>query len=254
MSCNVICRTVSAICQKQCGEKAEYGSHLYALYCIVAIPLLEQIPAAYSYYHDTGKHECTCGGMEKLVHRNRREDYLRKVNHLVPGGIGIELHSDGILHPCVCNKNPDCREVGPYGSKPCRGQMEPFADFVPPEVHDGKKGTLHKKCKYTLDCQRRTEYVAYKPGVVAPVCSELELQNYACGHAHGKVDCKDAGPESGEFFPEQGLLLIFRPLLFRIEIISGLHEGYDKAKSKSEGDKYPMEHCRQGELQPRGIN
>jgi len=39
---------------------------------------------------------------------DRIEKYSPEIHHLIPGSFRIEYHSHRILHPCICNEDPEC--------------------------------------------------------------------------------------------------------------------------------------------------
>ena len=66
--------------------------------------------------------------------------------------------------------------------------MELLAHLVPAKEHDRNESSLHKEGQNAFDSKRRPEDIAHKPAVIAPVGSELKLQNQSRRHAYGKVD------------------------------------------------------------------
>ena len=94
--------------------------------------------------------------------------------------------------------------------------MKSAADFVPTKKHDGYECGLHKECHDALDGQWCTEYIAHKPRVIAPVCTELKLEYQSRGHTYGKVYSK-------EFHPELGGTT---PMFVTLDIIERLHDAH----------------------------
>ena len=122
--------------------------------------------------------------------------------------------------------------------------METRTYFVPSEKHDRHESRLHEECKYSFDGKRRAEYVADKPGIVAPVCSELEFKNDACRHAYCEIDSEKTHPELGGK----------KPLLRFCLEIDALHDGDNHRQSEGEWHKEPMIDGRDGKLKPRPVN
>ena len=81
--------------------------------------------------------------------------------------------------------------------------MEASAHLIPAEEHHRHEGALHEECQDAFDGKGSAEYVAHKPGVVAPVGSEFKLQDDACGNTHGEVHAKEFLPETGYVLPER---------------------------------------------------
>ncbi|MPN19967.1 hypothetical protein SDC9_167342 [bioreactor metagenome] len=120
-------------------HQSEYGGNLYAPERKILVPLLDQVPAAYP-HHERGAEAPRRGDrMKKLVDGNGRSGHRPEVDHLVPHGLGVELHPDGILHPGVRHQDPERRQSGPEGHQPGRSQVHLFAYPVPPEKHDGNE-------------------------------------------------------------------------------------------------------------------
>ena len=140
--------------------------------------------------------------MEELIDSHRRSGHRPEVNHLVTGGIGIELHTYRILHPGIRHQNPPGGDSSTKSRKPGRSQVETFAYLVPTEEHHSNERGFHKECQNTFDSKRRTEDVAHEPTVITPVRTEFKLQNQSRCHTYGKVDAEEFHPELGSMFPE----------------------------------------------------
>ena len=80
--------------------------------------------------------------------------------------------------------------------------MEAFAHLVPTEEHHRNERGFHKECQDAFDSQWRTEDVAHKPAVIAPVRTEFKLQNQSRSHTYGEVDAEELHPELGCMFPK----------------------------------------------------
>ena len=182
--------------------------------------------------------------MEKLVDGHRRSGYGPEVYHLIAGRVGVEFHPHGVLHPGVGHQYPPRRDGGAQARQPGGSQVEAAAHLLPPEEHHGNKRRLHEEGHNALDGQRRSEDVAHKPAVIAPVGTKLKLQDNARGHADGEVDAEQLHPEAGGTFPEG----IARP------IIESLHEAHDHGQSQGQRHENPMVDGRQGKLRPRPVN
>lgn len=68
--------------------------------------------------------------------------------------------------------------------------MEAGTCLFPSKKHYGNKSAFHEEGEESFNGKRSTEYVAYKPGVVAPVGAKFKFQDDACCHSHGKVDAE----------------------------------------------------------------
>ncbi len=121
--------------------------------------------------------------------------------------------------------------------------MESLAYLVPAEVHHGKEGAFKEESEYSLNGKRSSEYIPHKPGIIAPVCSELELQDYARGNAAGKVYGKDPAPELSQLLPG----LVVCPVIFCLE------DCYQDSQSQCKRHKQPVVHGRERELQSRSV-
>ena len=139
--------------------------------------------------------------MEEFIHRHRVESHGPEVSHDVSHLSRVEGHAHRVLHPCVGNENPQRRKAHAYGGEPGGCQVETAADFVPAEEHHGNESGFHEKRHYAFDGQRCSEDVAYEPAVVAPVCAELEFEDYASGHATSEIDAEKSHPEFGNVAP-----------------------------------------------------
>ena len=182
--------------------------------------------------------------MEELVDGHRRSGYGPEVHHLVASSIRVELHPHRILHPRIGHQYPPGRDGGAQARQPRGGQVEAAAHLLPAEEHHGNERRLHEESHNTLDGQRCSEDVAHKPAVVAPVGTELKLQNKPCSHAYGEVDTKKFHPESGGPFPEK----VARP------IIKGLHKAHDHGQPQGQRHKNPMVDGGQCKLCPRPVD
>ena len=178
------------------------------------------------------------------MHGNRRENHLGKRIHDIAHLCRVKFHTHWILHPCVCNKNPQCGKRCPYCRKPGSSQVEPGADLVPAKKHNGNKCGFHKKGNNTLNGKRSTEYIAHKPGIVTPVCTKFKLKNNTCCHAHGKVYTEQQHPELGYFKP----FCTFCPHIYCF------HNGNNNGYTQSKRHKQPVIHGSQGKLCPRPVD
>ena len=122
--------------------------------------------------------------------------------------------------------------------------METGANLLPTEEHHGDKGRLHKEGEDAFDGEWGTEDVPYKPAVIAPVGTELKLQDDAGGDTNGKVNSKDGHPELGRR----------EPLLVARAVIQSLHDGYNHAQTKSERHEEPMVDGCEGKLRSRPVD
>ena len=143
-----------------------------------------------------------------------------------------------MLHPRVGHQNPPGRDGGTQSSQPRRGQMEALANLVPSEEHHGHKGGFHKERHDALYGQRSSEDVAHQIAVVAPVGTELKLQDDARSDAHSKVNAKETLPELGCLFPE----------LAACAVVLRLHNTHYHGQAECQGYEQPMVNGCQGEL------
>ena len=94
--------------------------------------------------------------------------------------------------------------------------MKALRDLVPAEEHYGHEGRFHEECDDTFYGKRCSEYVADEVRIVAPVRTELELEDDARSHAHGKVNAKEALP----------ILCCLLPELLSGPEVQGLHDAH----------------------------
>ena len=139
--------------------------------------------------------------MEELVDSHRRERHVGEGGHHIAHLVGVEGHTHGILHPGVGHEDPVGREADADGGEPCGGEVESLADTLPAEEHHRDEGALEEEGRNTFDGEGRSEDVADKPRVVAPVGAELKFEDDAGGHAAGEVDAEKEHPELGNAFP-----------------------------------------------------
>ena len=122
--------------------------------------------------------------------------------------------------------------------KPCRGEVEPFAHFVPSEEHDGEECGLHKKGHDTFYGKRGTENIAHKPTVIRPVGAELKFEDDTRGNANGEIDSEEFHPKFGDVFP----------LGFPRTVIDGFHNAYDNGKTERQRYEEPVIHGSESKL------
>ena len=149
-----------------------------------------------------------------------------------------------MLHPCVGNENPPGGNRSSQACEPGRSQVETFTYFAPPKEHDGDKCGFHKECQNTFNSQRSTEDVSYKPRIIAPVCTELKLQNQTGCHTNGKVYTEEFHPKLGSLFPK--FIACF--------IIQRLHDSHHHCQSECERNKNPVVHGCHRKLGSRPID
>ena len=182
--------------------------------------------------------------MKELIDSHRRKRNSHKVDHLVAYGVRIELHAYRMLHPRIGNQNPPGRNRSSQAREPGWNEVESLAHLVPSKEHDSNKRGLHKESQNTFNCKRCTENIAYKPGIVTPIGSELKLQDQPGGHSHGKIDTEKFHPEFSRSFPE--FIACF--------IIKGLHNGHNNRQTKRERYEDPVIHGCQSKLGSRPVN
>lgn len=118
--------------------------------------------------------------------------------------------------------------------------MEAFTDSSPAEEHHRDEGGLDEEGKDSLDGERRSEYVADEPRLVAEVGPELELKDDSCRDADGEVDTEYLHPELRGVFPEVHLA----------DDVERLHNGHYHRQSEGQRDEDPVIAGSQGELRP----
>ena len=182
--------------------------------------------------------------MQEFIDSHRIESYCPEVGHHVAHLCGVEGHAHRTLHPCVCNKNPECRQAHAYCREPRRCQMKAAAHLVPAEEHDCHECGFHKECHNAFDCKGRSEDIAHKPAVIAPVGAEFKFEDNAGGHAAGKVDAEEGHPEFGNVFP------------FHVAgaHVDGFHQCHYQRQPDGERYKQPVVHGCEGELGPRPVD
>ena len=116
--------------------------------------------------------------------------------------------------------------------------MRLFPQLIPPKKHERDERGLQEKRHDALHGQRRTENVAHKPAVVAPIGAELKFKNNAGRHAHGEVDAKKLHPKPRGGFPK----------LFARAHIDGFHDAHDQPQSKGKRHENPVVHGRECKL------
>ena len=134
--------------------------------------------------------------------------------------------------------------------------MEASRHLVPAKVHDGHEGGLHEEGDDALDSQRRSEDVAHEPRVVGPVGAKLELEDDACGDAHGEVDAEEALPELGGLLPEGSVGLRGVALADGLlcAIVACLDDAHDDGQTERQGNEEPVVDCRERELGSRPVD
>ena len=119
--------------------------------------------------------------------------------------------------------------------------MEPFAHLLPTEEHHSKERCLHKEGKDSLNGQRGAKDIPHKPGVIAPVGTELKLKDNSRCYTYSKIYSK-------KFHPEFCCLL---PEFITFHYIKGFHYSHNKGKPQRKGYKQPMITGRYCKLQSR---
>ena len=212
---------ISCPCHYQRSCQPKGGSHFDACFRKFNLALAKQIPATDTHYKHCTKYPTAQHGMEKLSHSHRRECHRCKIHHLITHCLRIECHAHRILHPSVGNQNPPCRKCCTDTCQPCRCQVETFTYFVPAKEHNGNERCLHKESQNTLDGQRSTENITYKPRVITPVRTELKLQNQSRSNTYGEVNTEKLHPELCRAFPE----------FLTCDYIESLHEPHNHSQS-----------------------
>ena len=218
---------VTGLHGKERTGQSHDGTNLDAGHSQALLAAAIEIIAAYGYGEQRTDNPCRSDGMTELVDRKRRESHLHERGHLVAHGIRIEGASHGTLHPSIGHENPPGREGCTQSREPGSGQVESRRHLLPAEKHHRHEGRLHEEGDDTLNGKRRTKDIAHKPGIVAPVGSELKFEDDAGGHTHGKIDAEEFLPEHRRVFPET----------FACTIIAGFHNAHDEGKSQRERDE-----------------
>ena len=122
--------------------------------------------------------------------------------------------------------------------------MEPSRHLVPAKEHNCHKSALHEKRHNALNGKRSTKYIADKPRVVAPVGTELKLQDNTRSNAHSEVDAKQTLPEMRRLTPER----------FSGAIVNCLDNAHNYCQAQCERHKQPMINCCKRKLGTRPVN
>ena len=119
-----VSRVVAGEGTEQRSDETDDSSYLDALLGQLRVAVLEQIPGTHG--HGEGGTDDPRGrhGMAELIHGEGRESHVGKRGHLEAHGVGVELLTDGILHPGVGDKNPPGRDGGTQAGEPCRSKVE----------------------------------------------------------------------------------------------------------------------------------
>ena len=241
--CHLISRAVTRDGSEQRSHQSHAGTNFNALGGQLLFALLQQIPAA----DGNGKHRSDNPRrgyrVAELVDGKGRECHIQKRYHLVAHGVGVELATHGILHPSIGYQNPPSRNGGPQTGEPGGGEVEAARHLVPSKIHHGHKGRFHEECHYALYGKWRTEDVAHKPRVVAPVGAKLKFKNNAGGNAHGKVHTKEFLPEAGSGFPK----------LSARAVVAGFGYAHNNGKPQGEWNKKPVIDGGEGKLSSRPV-
>ena len=237
-------RTVTAEHHDASAQNAHHGRHTDAGQGKLHVALLDEIPRADAYHEDGSRHPSARHGVEELHDGHRVGHQCPEVHHLMAHGVRIERHAHRVLHPSVGNENPHGRDARSDARHPGGEEVCTLAYLVPSEEHDGEEGRFHEEGQNALDGQRSAEDVAHKPRIVAPVGTELKLEDDARSDAHGKVDGEELHPELGSPFPE----LVF------LNHIQGFHGGHNHGQPQGEGHEDPMVTGGKGELCPRPVD
>ena len=213
----------------------------YARHRELALAASHEVPGADSDYEYSTGNPAACNGVAELGNSHRIGNNLPEGayrGHLAANGFRIEGGPDRILHPAVGDKYPIGRDCGTDACKPSGSEVEFLAHLVPTEEHHREESSLHEECEDTLDGKRGTEHVTYEPGIIAPVSTELKLEDEAGGDADGEVDGKQLHPELRRLFPE----FVF------FDEIKGLHHSHHQCQAEGQRHEQPMVGCRHGEL------
>ncbi len=116
--------------------------------------------------------------------------------------------------------------------------------LLPAKEHHGDERRLHEEGQNALNGKRRTEDVAHKPTVIAPVGAKLKLQDDASGHADGEIHAKDGHPELGGG----------QPLLAARAQVDGFHDGHNHTQAERERHEEPVIDGRKRKLSARPVN
>ena len=191
------------------------------------MPSAEQVPATDTDSERRSQDPGRRNRMRELVNRERTQCHVEERGHLVAHRLRIESTADGVLHPRIRDENPPGGNRRSQACKPRGGKMETGGDLVPAEEHHGDKGRLHEERQNSLDGKRCAEDVTDKPGIVAPVRSELELEDDTRSDAHGEIDAEQPLPEACRRPPE----------ILPGMIITSLHDAHDDCQSQRQWDE-----------------
>ena len=241
---NHIGRSITGNSCQQRGNQSDNASNLDAFDSQPLLTLPQKVVAAHRNGEDGSDNPCRGHCVQELIDGKGRQCHFKEAHHLVAHRVGIELTSHRILHPGVCHQNPPRRDGSTQAREPGRSEMEPCRHLLPSEEHHGNECRFHEERDDSLYSERSAEDVAHEPRIVAPVCSELKLENDSRSHAHSEIDTE-------EFLPE---LCRIPPEGFLRAIVAGFHDSHDNRKSECQGNEQPVIDCSQRKLGARPIN
>ena len=230
--------------QHACAQDANHSGYPDACQGKTDMALAQQIPRTDAYHEDRSGHPTAGDGVQELHHSYRIKYQCPEVDHFVTNRVGIELHAYRMLHPGIGHQDPHRRNAGTDTCHPSCQQVGTLAHLVPPKEHDCEEGRLHEKGQNPLDGKRRTENVAHKPRIIAPVGSELEFQNDTSGDTYRKINGEELHPELGRTLPE----LVF------LDDIEGFHGSHNHRQPQRKRDENPMVTSGKSKLRSRPVD
>ncbi|OIQ71606.1 hypothetical protein GALL_467740 [mine drainage metagenome] len=163
---------------------------------------LQQIPRRNAQHEDRGGDVARRDSMHEFRLRDLIEHHVVKARHLHPHRHRVEGGANRVLHPAVCDEDPQSREVRADGDQPSHDHVLHLGQLVPAEEEQADKGCLKEEGHQPFDRQRRTENVADVLAIIAPVHAELELHRQAGSDAQDEVDAEQGAPELGHLTPD----------------------------------------------------
>ena len=100
-------------------------------------------------------------GVNKFHLSNRVEHQFGEANHLHTHGFKVEVRCDRVLHPAVCDEDPQRGEVGAQCDQPGDGHVLNFTQTIPTEEEQTYKGGFEEEGHQTFNGQRRTEDIPH---------------------------------------------------------------------------------------------
>ena len=168
------------------------------------------------------------------------ENDFAEARHFHPHGFPVELRANRILHPAVCNQDPQCGKVRSQCQQNRGHQVLDLAQTIPAEEEQADERRFKEERHEPFECERCTENVANVVRVVGPVRAELEFHRDAGRNAEGEVDAEQFAPEARHVFPDHATC----------HHVNGFHDHHEPTKAQCERHENEVIHDRHGKLHP----